>query len=238
MSGFWLNMKQVRLSDNCSTRGHDRMWVTSMLDSHLPDDCEISPDQVEGKIRELSEANIDRCVFATLVIFYQSERVYGELPGDHDASLCDLREQATNLILSGVEHTEINQELKKTSLKDQIALQIGTGILCGKKRIPVMSTSVAIVVLKGGRKVMSNYMHIILSLDQLEGMIGCLTWRRYVGIVITKYTLSCNYEAPVTMHIRLIETRSVSLLSRKIYLKQSRVYPYLIHNGTPLSSRV
>jgi hypothetical protein len=72
--------------------------------------------------------------------------------------------------LSGVEHTEINQELKKTSLKDQIALQIGTGILCGKKRIPVMSTSVAIVVLKGG-------------------MIGCLTWRRYVGIVITKYTL-------------------------------------------------
>jgi hypothetical protein len=51
--------------------------------------------------------------------------------------------------LSGVEHTEINQELKKTSLKDQIALQIGTGILCGKKRIPVMSTSVAIVVLKG-----------------------------------------------------------------------------------------
>lgn len=113
MSGFWLNMKQVRLSDNCSTRGHDRMWVTSMLDSHLPDDCEISPDQVEGKIRELSEANIDRCVFATLVIFYQSERVYGELPGDHDASLCDLREQATNLILSGVEHTEINQELKE-----------------------------------------------------------------------------------------------------------------------------
>lgn len=89
------------------------MWVTSMLDSHLPDDCEISPDQVEGKIRELSEANIDRCVFATLVIFYQSERVYGELPGDHDASLFDLREQATNLVLSGVEHTEINQELKK-----------------------------------------------------------------------------------------------------------------------------
>ena len=214
------------------------MWVTSMLDSHLPDDCEISPDQVEGKIRELSEANIDRCVFATLVIFYQSERVYGELPGDHDASLFDLREQATNLILSGVEHTEINQELKERFPKRPDRTPDWDWDTLRKKAYTVMSTSVAIVVLKGGRKVVSNYMHIILSLDQLEGMIGCLTWRRYVGIVITKYTLSCNYEAPVTMHIRLIETRSVSLLSRKIYLKQSRVYPYLIHNGTPLSSRV
>lgn len=237
MSGFWLNMKQVRLSDNCSTRGHDRMWVTSMLDSHLPDDCEISPDQVEGKIRELSEANIDRCVFATLVIFYQSERVYGELPGDHDASLFDLREQATNLILSGVEHTEINQELKKHFPKRPDRTPDWDWDTLRKKAYTRDEYKCCNCRAQGG-KVMSNYMHIILSLDQLEGMIGCLTWRRYVGIVITKYTLSCNYEAPVTMHIRLIETRSVSLLSRKIYLKQSRVYPYLIHNGTPLSSRV
>lgn len=106
-------MKQVGLTDNWSSSHNRAEYVTSFIDSRLPDDCWISCDRVEHKIRELSESDIDRRVLATVLIFYHSERVYSELPTDHDASIFDLREQATNLILSGIEYGEINQELKR-----------------------------------------------------------------------------------------------------------------------------